>query len=72
MKDSKELTKLEGVVLENLPAASFKVKLDDDRIVRGHLSGKMRKFRIKIVPGDRVILEFSPYDENLGRITRRL
>ncbi len=72
MKDSRELTKLEGIVEETLPGASFKVKLDDGRVVRGHLSGKMRKFRIKIVHGDRVVLEFTPYDENLGRITRRL
>ena len=72
MKDSKDLTRLEGVIDASLPAGAFKVKLDDDRVVRGQLSGKMRKYRIKIVPGDRVLMEFTPYDDELGRITRRL
>ncbi|MDP3881019.1 MAG: translation initiation factor IF-1 [bacterium] len=72
MKNTKEVNRLEGTVEEMLPAAKFRVKLDDERLIIGHLSGKMRKFRIKIVPGDRVLLEFSPYDKDLGRITRRL
>ena len=72
MKNSKDVTRLEGTIEEALPAGAFKVKLDDERVVRGQLSGKMRKFRIKIVPGDRVLIEFSPYDDERGRISRRL
>ncbi|MEZ4156883.1 MAG: translation initiation factor IF-1 [Candidatus Paceibacterota bacterium] len=73
MSKNKDLTIREGTVEESLPGGAFKVRLvDEDRIVRGQLSGKMRKFRIKIVPGDRVSMEFTPYDEDLGRINRRL
>jgi translation initiation factor IF-1 len=72
MKNTKEVIRLEGTVEEMLPAAKFRVRMEDDRLIIGHLSGKMRKFRIKIVPGDKVLLEFTPYDKDLGRITRRL
>ncbi|MDO8504821.1 MAG: translation initiation factor IF-1 [Candidatus Liptonbacteria bacterium] len=61
----------EGIVLEALPGLSFRVRLTDERPVLAHLSGKMRMYHIRIVPGDRVLLELSP-DGERGRITRRL
>ena len=62
----------EGVVLENLPSTFFKVKLDDGREILAHLSGKMRLYYIKVLPGDRVRVEMTPYDETKGRIVHRL
>ncbi|HEY4519062.1 MAG TPA: translation initiation factor IF-1 [Candidatus Paceibacterota bacterium] len=61
----------EGVVQENLPSALFRVKCGED-IILAHLSGRMRLYYIKILPGDRVIIEFSPYDKTKGRIVQRL
>ncbi len=61
-----------GRVEEALPATNFRVRLDDGREVLAHLSGKMRLHYIKILPGDRVIVELSPYDDKRGRIVRRL
>ena len=64
--------RLEGRVTEILPNATFRVALDDmDRTVFGVISGKMRQHNIKILMGDRVEIEFSPYDLTRGRITRR-
>jgi translation initiation factor IF-1 len=64
--------RLEGTVLEVLPNATFRVKLDDmDSVVLGVISGKMRQHNIKVMLGDRVEIEFSPYDVTRGRITRR-
>lgn len=63
---------VEGVVLENLPSTLFKVKLDDGREILAHLSGKMRLHFIKVLPGDRVQVEMTQYDETKGRIVRRL
>jgi len=60
-----------GLITQVLPNAMFTVKLDTGQDVLGHLSGKMRKFNIKIVLGDRVTLELSPYDLTKGRIVRR-
>lgn len=60
-----------GTVLETLPSAKFKVKLDDGNEIMAHLAGKLRMFHIKILPGDRVTIEMSPYDESKGRITYR-
>ncbi len=60
-----------GTVIEALPSANFRVKLDDGKEVLCHLSGKLRIFRIKILPGDRVSVEMSPYDERRGRIVYR-
>jgi translation initiation factor IF-1 len=68
----KEKIELEGEILEALPSASFKIKLDSGQEVRGYLSGKMRINYIKLVPGDRVLLEMTPYDLTKGRIIRRL
>lgn len=61
-----------GTVIEALPATTFKVKLEDGREVLAYLSGKMRQHHIKIVLGDKVSVEMTPYDDKRGRITRRL
>ena len=66
-----EAIKKQGVVIEGLPNASFKVKLDDDSEVLAHISGKMRIHFIKILPGDTVTVEVSPYDKTKGRIVYR-
>lgn len=66
-----EAIEVEGEVIEPLPNAMFRVKLDNGHIVLAHISGKMRKFYIRILPGDRVTVELSPYDLNRGRITYR-
>jgi translation initiation factor IF-1 len=61
----------EGTVVEVLPGTMFRVKLPGDRLVLAHISGKMRKHFIRIVPGDRVSVEISPYDVTKGRIIFR-
>jgi len=66
-----EKSKKEGVVTESLPNATFKVRLDDGEEVLAYISGKMRIYRIRILPGDQVTVEFSPYDEKKGRIVYR-
>jgi translation initiation factor IF-1 len=63
--------KVDGVVAEVLPNAMFRVKLPGERLVIGYISGKMRQHDIKILLGDTVEIEFSPYDLSKGRITRR-
>ena len=72
MPDTKKVRQEEGTVEELLPDARFRVRLADKRLVIAYLAGKMRMYHIKIVPGDRVVIEFSPYDDSRGRITRRL
>ena len=67
-----QVIKKEGRVIEALPNAFFKVVLSDGKEIMGFLSGKMRMNRITILPGDRVSLEMSPYDESKGRIVYRL
>jgi translation initiation factor IF-1 len=62
---------LEGEVTEALPDARFKVKLENEQTVLAYVSGKMRKFFIRILPGDKVTVELSPYDLTKGRITYR-
>ena len=62
---------VEGKVLESLPNAMFNVELENGHKVLAHVSGKMRMHFIKILPGDKVTLELSPYDLNRGRITYR-
>lgn len=69
---SKEMVELEGTVTEALPSTMFRVALPSGQEVLGHLSGKMRMNYIKVVPGDRVKLEMSPYDLTKARITHRL
>ena len=67
-EDSLEFT---GIVIELLPNAMFKVKLENGHEVLAHISGKMRMHYIKILPGDKVKMELSPYDLTKGRITYR-
>ncbi|MDX9990489.1 MAG: translation initiation factor IF-1 [Anaerolineales bacterium] len=62
---------VEGVVIEALPGTQFRVKLENDHVVLAYLSGKMRKYYIRILLGDRVKVEMSPYDLTRGRITYR-
>lgn len=62
----------EGQIIEALPGATFRVLLADGKEVSGHLSGKMRMNYIKVLVGDRVLIEFSPYDDTKGRIIKRL
>jgi translation initiation factor IF-1 len=62
---------VEGTVVEALPNAMFRVKLDNEHVVLAHISGKMRMYFIKILPGDKVTVELSPYDLSRGRITYR-
>jgi len=66
-----DVIQMQGEVVENLPNATFRVKLENGHIVLGHISGKMRMHYIKILPGDRVKLEMSPYDLSKGRIVYR-
>ncbi|MBU0474858.1 MAG: translation initiation factor IF-1 [Bacteroidetes bacterium] len=63
--------KIDGVVTETLPNANFKVKFDNGHEILAHISGKMRMHFIKILVGDKVAIELSPYDLNKGRITYR-
>ena len=70
--DSKDFIETEGEVLELMPSAMFKVALSNDHEILAHLSGKMRMNKIKLLPGDRVKIQMSPYDLTKGRITYRL
>jgi len=63
---------VEGRVIESLPDATFKVELDDGKIILAYVSGKMRLNLIKVISGDRVVIELSPYDKTKGRIIKRL
>lgn len=67
----KEIVQVEGVVVETLPGTKFKVKIDEGHELFAHVSGKMRMHYIKILPGDSVIVEMSPYDLTKGRIVKR-
>ena len=71
MKQDKRNLQKKGMVLEALPSTLFKVRLEDGKEVLAHLAGKLRIFHIKILPGDRVIVETNPYDEKRGRIVYR-
>ena len=62
---------VEGTVVEPLPNASFRVELENGHVILAHISGKMRMYFIKILPGDKVTVELSPYDLNRGRIIYR-
>ena len=66
-----ELIRVEATVREALPNAMFRVQLEDGHVVLAHVSGKMRMHFIRILPGDKVIVEMSPYDLTRGRITQR-
>ena len=66
-----ESIKVDGTIIETLPNASFRVELENGHRVLAHISGKMRMHFIKILPGDKVTVELSPYDLSRGRITYR-
>ena len=66
-----DVIKVEGTILESLPNAMFQVKLENGHVILAHISGKIRMNFIKILPGDRVTVELTPYDLNRGRITYR-
>jgi len=69
--DKEDVIRFDGVVLEQLPNAMFKVELESKKQILAHISGKMRMNFIKIIPGDKVTLEMSPYDLTKGRIVYR-
>jgi translation initiation factor IF-1 len=71
MDQNKKKPRKTGIVLEALPSTNFKVRLDDGNEILAHLAGKLRIFRIKILPGDRVTVEMSQYDDKRGRIIYR-
>ena len=71
-KSKKEVIEVEGTVIESLPNAMFRVELANAHIVLAHVSGKIRVHYIRILPGDKVLIELSPYDLSRGRITYRL
>jgi len=64
--------KIEGIVVDVLPNATFRVEINSGQKILGYISGKMRKHEIRILDGDRVEIELSPYDLTKGRITRRM
>ena len=66
-----QMTEVNGVVSEALPNTQFRVTLEDGREILAHLAGKMRLYRIRVMPGDKVKLEMSPYDTDKGRIVYR-
>ena len=66
-----EAIEMEGTVVDTLPNTMFRVELENGHVVTAHISGKMRKHYIRIIPGDRVTVELSPYDLTRGRITYR-
>lgn len=72
MKKKDDVIKVEGVVEETLPNAQFRVRLDSEHLVLAHISGKMRIHYIRLVVGDRVLVELSSYDLTKGRIVSRL
>lgn len=72
MPANKEVIKLQGKVVEALPNAQFRVELENGHMIIAHVSGKMRKHYIRLVPGDRVEVELTPYDLTKGRISFRL
>jgi len=67
----KETITQEGVVIETLPGATFKIRLDENKEILAHLSGRMRLHHIRVLIGDRVKVEMSPYDKTKGRIVYR-
>ncbi len=71
MSEKEDLMEFDGVVEEVLPNAMFRVRLENDHVILGHSSGRMRKNRIRILEGDKVKVEMTPYDLEKGRITFR-
>lgn len=71
MKRKEDVIRIDGIVKETLPNAMFRVEIEGGHLVLAHVSGKMRMNYIRILPGDRVAIEFSPYDLTRGRIVLR-
>jgi len=71
MSKSKEVIELKGTIRETLPGATFRVELENGHVIIAHVAGRMRKHYIRIVPGDTVTVELTPYDLTKGRITYR-
>lgn len=71
-REDKELVRLEGAVVESLPNTTFRVKLDNGHEILAHISGRMRVNYIRLIPGDKVVVEMSPYDLTKGRIVQRM
>jgi len=71
MARTKEVIELKGTIIETLPSAMFRVELENGHMIIAHVAGKMRKHYIRIVPGDSVTVELTPYDLSKGRITYR-
>jgi translation initiation factor IF-1 len=71
MAKNKEVIELSGTIVETLPGTQFKVELENGHIITAHVAGKMRKHFIRIIPGDSVTVELTPYDLTKGRITYR-
>lgn len=69
---AKDVIEIEGTIVESMPNAMFRVKLENDHEILAHISGKIRKNFIRILPGDKVKVEMTPYDLTRGRITFRL
>ena len=72
MAKDKEILEFEGNIVEALPNQMFKVELENGHMITAYTGGKMRQFRIRLVPGDKVRVEMTPYDLDKGRITFRL
>lgn len=72
MAQAKEVIKVTGTILEALPGAKFRVELENGHSIIAHVAGKMRKYYIRLVPGDKVEVELTPYDLTKGRISFRL
>ena len=66
-----DVIQMQGEIIDNLPNATFRVKLENGHVVLGHISGKMRMNYIRILPGDKVTVQLTPYDLSKGRITFR-
>lgn len=69
---TKDIIELTGTVAETLPNTTFRVEVEGGHLVLAHLSGRMRVHRIRVLPGDRVVVQLSPYDLTRGRIVQRL
>lgn len=71
MKQKEDVIRVEGIVKETLPNAMFRIEIEGGHVILGHVSGKMRMNYIRILPGDKVVVELSPYDLTRGRIILR-
>lgn len=72
MSKEKEIIKLNGIIKETLPSTTFRVELENGHEILAHISGRMRVNYIRLLPGDKVLVEMSPYDLTKGRIVHRL